>query len=77
MSTTTPDTYDKLLSRAQQLTPVEQLLLAEQLIASARRQIAAPSQQHSILELRGLGKEAWGNVDAQAYVNQERDSWNG
>lgn len=77
MSTTLPDTYDKLLSRAQQLTPAEQLRLAEQLIASARRQIAAAPQQHSILELRGLGKEVWGDVDAQDYVNQERDSWDG
>jgi hypothetical protein len=33
--------------------------------------------KRSILELRGLGKEIWGNIDAQEYVNQERDSWNG
>lgn len=32
--------------------------------------------KRSILELRGLGKEIWHGVDAQEYVNQERDSWN-
>lgn len=25
--------------------------------------------------LRGLGKEIWQGLDAQEYVNQERDSW--
>ena len=71
---TTPATYDEVLSRAQQLAPADQLRLAEQLIALARQQFAAPSQQHSILELRGLGKEIWGNIDAQEYVNQERNA---
>lgn len=30
--------------------------------------------KRSVLELRGLGKEIWGNIDAHEYVNQERDS---
>jgi len=25
--------------------------------------------------LRGHGKEVWNNIDAQEYVNAERDSW--
>ena len=29
----------------------------------------------SILELRGLGKEAWSDVDAARHVAGERDSW--
>ena len=29
----------------------------------------------SILELQGLGKEIWAGIDAAAYVNEERDSW--
>jgi plasmid stability protein len=29
----------------------------------------------SILELRGLGKEAWREVDAVAHVDAERRSW--
>jgi hypothetical protein len=30
---------------------------------------------HSLRELRGLGKDIWSGIDAQAYVNQERDDW--
>ncbi|MEM9007779.1 MAG: DUF433 domain-containing protein [Cyanobacteria bacterium P01_F01_bin.86] len=26
--------------------------------------------------MRGLGKEVWQGIDAQTYVNQERESWN-
>ena len=29
----------------------------------------------SIMELRGLGKDLWGGVDAQEYVNRLRDGW--
>ena len=32
---------------------------------------------HSINELRRLGNEAWQGVDAQEYVNRERDTWDG
>jgi hypothetical protein len=31
--------------------------------------------EHEITELRGLGKEVWDNIDAQDYINAERDSW--
>ena len=29
----------------------------------------------SILELRGLGKDAWGGLDAAAHVDAERRTW--
>ena len=32
---------------------------------------------HSLLELKGLGKEIWQDIDAQEYVDQERGSWRG
>ena len=34
----------------------------------------APARR-SLLDLEGLGAEVWGGLDAQAYVNHERDSW--
>jgi hypothetical protein len=30
-----------------------------------------------ILELQGMGKNMWKNIDAQEYVDKERASWNG
>jgi hypothetical protein len=45
---------------------------------STERFISSPVQvKHSILELEGLDKELWQGMDAQQYVDQERDSWNG
>jgi hypothetical protein len=68
--------YDEALRAAQRLDPAERLRLVEELVGLARRQLTAP-QRRSIRELRGLGKEAWDGVDAQAYVDDERDSWGG
>ena len=33
------------------------------------------SRRHSVMEFQGIGKGAWGGVDAQEYVNQMRDEW--
>ncbi|MBD2132412.1 hypothetical protein H6F47_08190 [Sphaerospermopsis sp. FACHB-1094] len=70
--------YQELLEQAKNLTPEEQLKLVEDLSILIRQQWKmTPKPKRSILELRGLGKETWENIDAQEYVNQERDSWNG
>ncbi|MCC7355671.1 MAG: hypothetical protein IT330_18170 [Anaerolineae bacterium] len=69
-------TYHEVLSRAQDLSPADQLRLLEELAAIVRRQIT-PQPRRSLLELQGLGKEVWQGIDAQEYVNQERASWNG
>jgi hypothetical protein len=68
--------YETALQIAESLTREEQLRLIEKLNARAA-QDAAPEQFHSILELRGLGADLWEGIDAQEYVNNERDSWNG
>jgi hypothetical protein len=68
--------YDEILDQAQRLTPDEQLRLVEDLVASLRRQGKA-RPKHSIMELRGLGKELWKGVDVEKYINEERNSWDG
>ncbi len=70
------NTYQDVLKRAQQLDPLEQLRLLETLAVSVRRQIT-PRSHRSILELQGLGKAIWQDVDAQVYIQEERASWNG
>lgn len=66
--------YREVLNQAQKLTPDEQLRLLEDLARLIRQQ-GSPKRKHSILELEGLGQEIWKGIDAQEYINQERDSW--
>lgn len=41
-----------------------------------RSLINAPRRyKPSIMKLKGVGKGLWEGIDAQEYVNQERDSW--
>jgi hypothetical protein len=68
--------YEEILCRVQQLPLSEQLQLIEKLAALIHHHV--PSQpKRSILELQGLGKAIWSDLDAQQYVEQERASWNG
>ena len=70
--------YEEVLNYARQLSPDEQLRLLEELAAHVRQQITITEQPlHSFLELEGLGQEIWQGIDAQEYINQERNSWNG
>ena len=38
-------------------------------------QALTQDSRHSILELRGLGKEAWKGIDAGRHVAAERETW--
>jgi len=69
-------TYQDIIRQVGPLTANEQLRLLEDLAAIIRTRMRL-STQRSIMELEGLGKEAWQTIDAQEYINQERDSWNG
>jgi len=70
------DPYDEILSRAKdQLSAEQQQKLVEELAQHAARKNGL--QQHSILELEGLGAEIWKDVDPDDYVAKERDSWDG
>lgn len=72
-------TYHEMRNNLQQLSLDEQLRLLEDLAEQIRQQLALkqvpPKRKHSILELEGLGQEIWKGIDAQEYINQERDSW--
>lgn len=67
-------TIIELLEQAKTLSAQERKELVKMLVDSL--DVAeAPREQHSILELAGLGKEIWEGIDAQAYVNQLRSEW--
>mgnify|MGYP000288816462 CR=1 FL=1 len=67
--------YGRLLVMFQQLEVEEQLHLLEDLVAMVKGQTLR--KKHDILELKGLGKELWGNIDAQEYLDSERNAWSG
>ena len=66
--------YQHILMQVKQLEMIDLLRLVEA-IANIAQQQAAAKPPRRIRELRGLGKEIWQGIDAQHYVNQERDSW--
>jgi len=68
--------YQQVMQGVQRLSPADQFRLLEELSSLVRRRVTTQPKR-SILELQGLGKEIWQDVDAQEYVNQERASWNG
>lgn len=65
-------TITKIMDQTRTLSREEKQALVQQVMA----EIDAPEEKiHSILELRGLGKEIWEAIDAQEYVNRLRDEW--
>jgi hypothetical protein len=66
--------YREALSRVLLLTPDEQLQLLADIAAVLRQQVTA-EPQHSIMELKGLGKEVWEGIDVEKYIDKERNSW--
>ena len=63
---------ETLIEAARHLPPKDREKLAESLLLHRSQ---PPAPQHRITEIRGLGKDIWDGIDAQEYVNAERDSW--
>jgi hypothetical protein len=55
--------------------PVEERKHLITVIVDSLTEVAQPARNHSLRELRGLGKEIWAGIDAQEYVHRERDEW--
>ena len=68
--------HEKLLNEVEKLNQSEQLQLLKKIAALIRRRTTAKTRR-SILELQGVGKSIWKDIDAQQYIHKERKSWNG
>ena len=53
----------------------EQLALLEIISARLKKSIGKKRKRNSIMELEGLGANIWKGIDAQDYVQKERDAW--
>jgi hypothetical protein len=68
--------YQEVRRQIESLTLDEQKRLMEELASIVSHRKTAESKP-SILDLEGLGKDIWQGIDAQEYIAQERQSWNG
>lgn len=69
------ESYDEILNRARtELSQEEQDRLSAELAQHVAR---SNGGIRKITDLRGLGKEIWKDVDADDYVSEERNSWDG
>lgn len=68
-------TLENVLQMSTQLTPKEQLRLIELLAARVRAVQEPPAAAVDILSTAGLGAELWQQIDVDAYLEQERASW--
>ena len=65
---------DGLYRRLQARAKRQRRSVAQEVTQILSEALEAPKPV-SILELRGLGKELWGDIDAMAHVARERDTW--
>jgi hypothetical protein len=61
---------EALIEAAKRLTADDR----ERLVQALRQQ-SDLAQPRRITEMRGLGKDLWRSIEAQDYVDAERDSW--
>ncbi len=71
MSTTT---WHEAIAIAEKLPIPDQLRLVSELLQRMRTSIVA-NEPVDLLTLAGVGAEVWTKVDPDAYLEQERDSW--
>ena len=79
MTTSEAATYQQVLTQAEDLSPADKLRLLEAFAAQLHGAIddVKPHKRHHITEFRGIGHASWDGTEAQEYVNQERDAWDG
>ena len=68
--------YYDLLDRINRLSRSERLRLLKALAISLEE---GPEERPrpNLMDLEGLGKELWSDVDVDTYIDKERASWNG
>lgn len=68
-------TLDQALTITEMLSPADQLRLISILSERLSREIEPEVGSIDMLTLAGLGAEVWERVDVDAYLDEERNSW--
>lgn len=69
-------TYQEIRRQIESLTLYEQMQLMQELASIVNHRTPKKSKR-DLMELEGLGQDIWQGIDAQEYVDRERQSWNG
>ncbi|HDM77205.1 MAG TPA: hypothetical protein ENG51_12180 [Deltaproteobacteria bacterium] len=67
--------YEDYIKGIPRLRPDEQLRLMEFIVSTLKKALSGKESKHSVMELEGLGSDLWNGIDAQRYVEEERESW--
>ena len=65
---------DRLYKVLKQRAEEDHRSIAQEVVYVLSRYLQAPAR-HSLMELRGLGKEAWKGIRVNRYLRDERDAW--
>lgn len=76
MATADHPTVEQLLAQARCLDRADQRQLVDALIQVLQDERSG-RESASITVLRGLGRSIWNGIDAQEYVDRERQAWGG
>ena len=68
-------TLDQVLETSEQLPVSDQLRLISLLAQRLRGHMMDEDKPVDILSTLGLGAELWQEIDSDAYIEQERESW--
>ena len=68
--------YHQAKRSVEALGRADRLRLTAELVAGLSGELESQPRR-SLLDLQGLGKDVWQNVDVDEYLDRERSSWNG
>jgi hypothetical protein len=66
---------ENVLHASQRLSPADQLRLIGLLSEQLRSKLDAQEPPIDLLSQAGLGADVWQEIDVDAYIEQERTSW--
>jgi len=68
-------TLDRALVVSEQLSPANQLRLIGLLSERLRAEVERGAARMDLLATAGLGSELWQQINVEAYLHEERASW--
>ena len=68
-------TLDEILGMSERLSVADQLRLISQLSERLSKEVDQKDQPVDMLSLAGLDADLWQQIDVDAYLEQERASW--